>query len=64
MNHLQMNDTRIEFITFSTSHLFHKKNFDAIGFGGTAVRFSKTITYLCSLVDDTLSIQQHMAAHA
>ena len=64
MNYLQMNDTRIEFHTFSTSHLFHKKNFDAIAIGGTTVRCSKTITFLCALVDDTLSVQQHMAAHA
>ena len=43
---------------------FFKKNFDAIAIGGTAVRCSKTITFLCVLVDDTLSVQQHMAAHA
>ena len=62
MNHLEMNGTRIEFTTFSTSCLFCKKNFDAIAIGGTAVRCSKTITFLCALVDDTLSV--HMAAHA
>ena len=64
MNQLQMNDTKIEFITFSTSHLFHKKNFDAIAIGGTAVGCLKPKIFLCALVDDTLSVQQHMAAHA
>ena len=64
MNHLQMNDTRIKFITFDTPHLFSKKNFDSIAIGGTTVRCSKTITLLCALVDDTLSVKQHVAAHA
>ena len=41
MNHLQMNDTRIEFITFGTPHLFSKKNFDSIAVGGATVRCSK-----------------------
>ena len=64
MNHLQMNDTRIELITFGTPHLFSKKNFDSIAIGGTTFRCSKTITFLCALVDDTLSIKQHVAVHA
>ena len=64
MNHLQINDTRIEFITFGEPHLFSKKNFDSIAIGGTTVRCSKTGTFLCALVDDTLSVKQHVAAHA
>ena len=64
MNHLQMNDISIEFITFGTSHFFHQKNFDAIAMEGSTVRCSKTVTFLCAFVDDTLSAQQHMAAHS
>ena len=64
VNHLQMNDTRIEFITFGTPHMFSKKNLDSTAIGGTTVRCSKTITFLCALVDDTLSIKQHVAAYA
>ena len=43
---------------------FVRKNFDAIAIAGTTVKCSKTMTFLCALVDDTLSVQQHMAAHA
>ena len=44
--------------------MFHQKNFDAIAIGGSTVRCLKTKTFLGALMDDTLSIQQHMAAHA
>ena len=64
MNHLQMNDTRTEFITFGTPHLLSKKNLDSIAIGSTAVSHSKTLKFLCALVDETLSFKQHVAAHA
>ena len=64
MNHLQMNDTRTEFITFGTPHLLSKKNLDSIAIGGTTVSCSKTLKFLCALVDETLSFKQHVAAHA
>ena len=41
MNHLQMNDTKTEFITFGTTHLLNKKNLDPITFGDTTVKSSK-----------------------
>ena len=64
MNHLQMNDTKTEFITFGTTQLLIKKNLNSITIGGTAVNCSKTIKFLGFLLDDTLSLKQHVAAHA
>ena len=64
MNHLQMNDTRTEFITFRTPHFLSKKNPGSIAIGGTTVSCSKTLKFLCVLVDETLSFKQHVAAHA
>lgn len=64
MNHLQMNDTKTKFITFGTTHLLSKKNLDSITFGGTTVNCSKTIKFLGTLLDETLSFKQHVAAHA
>ena len=57
MNHLQVNDTRTEFITFGTPHLLSKKNLDSIAVGGTTVNCSKTRKFLCALVDVTLSFK-------
>ena len=57
MNHLQMNDTKTEFITFGTTHLLNKKNLDSITFGDTTVKSSKTIKFLGVLLDDTLSFK-------
>ena len=51
MNHLQMNDTKTEFITFGTTHLLSKKNLDSITIGGTAVNCSKTIKFLGAFLD-------------
>ena len=64
MNHLQMNYTKTEFITFGTTHLLSKKNLDSITIGGTTVNCSKTIKFLGALLDETLSFKQHVAAHA
>ena len=64
MNHLQMNDTRTEFITFGTPHLLSKKNLDSIAIGGTTVSCSKTLKFLCALVDETLSFKHNVAGHA
>ena len=64
MNHLQMNNTKTEFITFGTAHLLNKKNLDSITFRDTTVKSSKTIKFLGVLLDDTLSFKQHVAAHA
>ena len=64
MNHLQMNDTKTEFITFGTAHLLNKKTLDSITFGDTTVKSSKTIKFLGVLLDDTLSFKQHVAARA
>ena len=62
MNHLQMNDTKTEFITFGTTHLLNKKNLDSITIGDTTVNSSKTIKFLGVLLDETLSFKQHVAA--
>ena len=64
MNHLQMNNTKTEFITFGTTYLLNKKNLDSITFGDTTVKSSKTIKFLGVLLDETLSFKQHVAAHA
>ena len=64
MNHLKMNDTKTEFITFGTTHLLNKKNLDSITIGDTTVKSSKTIRFLGVLLDDTLSFKQHVAACA
>ena len=64
MSHLQMNDTRTEFITFGTPHLLSKKNLDSLTIGGTTVGCSTTRNFLCAFVDETLSFKQHVAAHA
>ena len=64
MNHLQMNGTKTEFITFGTNHLLNKKNLDSITFGDTTVNSSKTIKFLGVLLDETLSFKQHVATHA
>ena len=64
MNHLQMNDTKTEFITFGTPHLLSKKNLDSITIGGTTVSCSKTIKFLGAFLDETSSFKQHVAAHA
>ena len=64
MNHIQMNDTKTEFITFGTTHLLSKKNLDLITIGGTTVNCSKTIIFLGALLDETLSFKQHVAAYA
>ena len=64
MNHLQMNDTRTEFITFGTPYLLIKKNFDSWTIGGTTVSCSKRIKFLCVFMDKTLSFKQDVAAHA
>ena len=62
MNHLQMNDTKTEFITFGKSHLLIKKYLDSITFGDTTVNGSKTIKFLGVLLDETLSFKQHVEA--
>ena len=41
MNHLQMNNTKTEFINFGTTHLLNRKNLDSITFGDTTVKSSK-----------------------
>ena len=64
MNHLQMNNTKTEFITFGTTHLLNKKNIDSITFRDTTVKSSKTIKFLGVLLDETLSFKQHVAACA
>ena len=64
MNHLQMNDTKTEFITFGTTHLLNKKNLDSITIGDTTVNSTKTVKFLGVLLDETLSFKQHVAAHA
>ena len=64
INHLQMNDTRTELITFGTPHLLSKKNLDSLTIGGTTVSCSKTIKFLCVFVDETLSFKQDVAACA
>ena len=64
MNHLQMNDTKTEFITFGTTHLLNKKNLDSITFGDTTVKSSKMIKFLGVHLDETLSFKQHVAACA
>ena len=64
MNHLQMNDTRTEFITFGTPHLPSKKYLDSITIGGTTVSCSKAIKFLCAFVDETFFFKQHVAASA
>ena len=64
MNHVQMNDTQTEFITFGTTHLVSNKNLDSVTISGTTVICSKTIKFLGALLDETLSFKQHMAAHA
>ena len=64
MNHLQMNDTKTEFLTFGTTHLLNKKNLDPITFRDTIVSSSKTIKFLGVLLDETLSFKQNVAAHA
>ena len=63
MNHLQMNDTKTEFITFGTPpHLLSKKDLDSITVGGTTVSCSKTVKFLGAFLDETLSFRQHVAA--
>ena len=52
MNHLQMNDTKTEFITFGTPHLLCKK-FDSITVGGTTVSCSKTVKFFGAFLDET-----------
>ena len=64
MNHLQMNDTKTEFITFGTTHLLNKKNLDSITIDDTTVNSSKTVKFLGVLLDETLSFKQHMVACA
>ena len=64
MSHLQMNDTKTEFITFGTTHLLNKQNLDSITFSDTTVNSSKTIKFLGVLLDETLPFKQHVAAHA
>ena len=64
MNHLQMNDTKTELITFGTTHLLNKKNLDSITFGDTTVKSSKMIKFLGVHLDETLSFKQHVATRA
>ena len=64
MNHLQMNDTKIEFITLGTTHQLNKKNLDSITFSDTTCNSSKTIKFLGVFLDETLSFKQHVAACA
>ena len=64
MNHLQMNDTRTEFITFGTPHHLGKKNLDSLTIGGTTVSCLKTRKFLCAFVNETLSFKQDVAACA
>ena len=64
MSHLQMNNTKTEFITFGTTHLLNKKNLDSITFRDTTVKSSKTMKFLGVLLDKTLFFKQHVAAHA
>ena len=64
MNHLQINDTKIKFITFGTMHLLKKKNLDSITFSDTTVNSSKTIKFLGVHLDETLSFKQHVAVCA
>ena len=49
MIHLQMIDTKTEFITFSTSNLLHKKDLDSITVGGITTNCSKTVKFWCLL---------------
>ena len=63
MNHLQMNDTRTEFITFGTPHLLSKRNLDSLTIGGITVSCSKKRKFLCAFVDETLSFKQDVVAH-
>ena len=62
MNHLKMNDTKTEFITFGTPCLLSKKDLDSITVGGTTVSCSKAVKFLGAFLDETLSFKQHMAA--
>ena len=64
MNHLQMNDTKTEFITFGTTHLLNKKNLDSITISDTTINSSITVKFLGVLLDETLSFKQHVAAHS
>ena len=64
MNHLQMNYIKTEFINIGTPHLLSKKDLDSITVGGTTVSCSKTVKFLGSLLDETLSFMQHVAAQA
>ena len=64
MNHLQMNDTKTEFITFDTTHLLNKKNLDSVTISGPTVNCSKTIKFLGALLDETLSFKQHVTERA
>ena len=64
MSHLQMNDTKTEFITFGTPHLLSKKDLDSITAGGTTVSCSNTVKFLGAFLDETLSFKQHVAAWA
>ena len=62
MSHLQMNDTKTEFITFGTPHLLSKKDLESITVGRTTVSCSKTVKFLGGFLDETLSFKQHVAA--
>ena len=46
MNHLQMNDTKTELITFGTPHLLSKKDLDSITVGETTVSCSNAANFL------------------
>ena len=61
MNHLQMNDTKNEFITFGTSILLSKKDLDSITVEGITVNCSKTAKFLGAFLHETLSFRQHVA---
>ena len=57
MNHLQMNDTKTEFITIGIPRPLSKKNLDSITVGRTTVSCSKTVKYLGPFFDETLSFK-------
>ena len=64
MSHLQMNDTKTEFITFSTANLLSKKDLDSITVGGITINCSKTVKCLGAFLDEILSFRQDVAAQA
>ena len=64
MNHLQMNDTKSEFITFGTSNLFSKRDLNSITVGGLIVNCSENIKFLGVFLDETSSVMHHVAAWA